>query len=61
MERLKRELSFSHSKNRLIFAASIIDTTSRLMLQKRSGGNLNLNNHEQSDDQHTDRGTSPSE
>ena len=43
------------------FAASIIDTTSRLMLQMLSGGNLNLNNHEQSDDQHEDRGTGPSE
>ena len=61
MEPFARLFSLQDCENRLIFAASIIDTTSRLMLQKRSGGNLNLNNHEQSDDQHTDRGTSPSE
>ena len=43
------------------FAASIFDTVSRLALQRLIDGNLNLNNHEQSDDQHTDRGTGPSE
>jgi len=39
MELFARLFFLQGCENRLIFAASIIDTTSRLMLQMLSGGN----------------------